>query len=289
LGCNGTVEVLIEPLQWWREPAGRELFAQILSRVKKGKQCAVATVLAEGDKRLASLRRVIVEPNGQTVGSLGSPALESTLSQRTRAILSEEAIRPSRKISVEQGAKVFEVFIDALVPPMRLLVVGGGHDAIPLVKLAHEVGMNVTLIDSRPKFASHDRFPQADEIICAQPEEFLQKVSVEGETAIILMNHNYQKDRIILGQILTAPVEFAYIGALGPRIRTEQMLDELKKQGLKLADEKVAAIRTPVGLDIGADAPEEIALAVLAELYMVKNRRSGIPLRDKKGAIHAAA
>jgi xanthine dehydrogenase accessory factor len=172
---------------------------------------------------------------------------------------------------------------------MRLLVVGGGHDAIPLVKLAHEVGMMVTLIDSRPKFATHERFPEADEVICAQPEEVLQKVSVEGETAVVLMNHNYQKDRTVLSQILTAPVEFAYIGALGPRVRTEQMLDELKKQGLKIQPEKVAAIRTPVGLDIGADAPEEIALAVLAELYMVKNRRSGIPLREKKGAIHAAA
>jgi xanthine dehydrogenase accessory factor len=136
LGCNGTVEVLIEPLQRWREPAWRELFAQILSRVKRGKQCAVATVLAEGDKRLASLRRMIGEPNGQTVGSLGSP-VESTLSQRTRAILSEEAIRPSRKIAVEQG-KSLRGFTDALVPPMRLLVVGGGQDAIPLVKLVDE-------------------------------------------------------------------------------------------------------------------------------------------------------
>ena len=174
------------------------------------------------------------------------------------------------------------MFIDALVPPMRLLVVGGGHDAIPLVKLAHEVGMIVTLIDSRPKFATHDRFPQADEVICAQPEEVLQKVSIEGETAVILMNHNYQKDRTVMSQILTSPAEFAYIGALGPRVRTEQMLDELKKQGLKLQPEKLAAIRTPVGLDIGADAPEEIALAVLAELYMVKNRRSGIPLRERR-------
>jgi xanthine dehydrogenase accessory factor len=288
LGCNGTVEVLIEPLQWWRESPGREMFEEIFRRVKRGKRCAVVTMLAEGGKRLASVKRFIVDPNGQTVGSLDMPPLESTLAQRSRSILKEQTIRPSRKITVEQS-QPFEVFIDALVPPMRLLVAGGGHDAIPLVRLAHEVGMTVTLVDSRPKFATHDRFPQADEIICAQAEEFLQKVSIEGETAIILMTHNYQKDRTILSQILTAPVEFAYIGALGPRIRTEQMVDELKKQGLKLDAEKLAAIRTPVGIDIGAEAPEEIALAVLAELYMVKNRRTGIPLRDKKGAIHAAA
>jgi len=288
LGCNGTVEVLIEPLQWWRESPGREMFEEIFRRVKKGKRCAVVTVLAEAGKRLANLKRFLVDPNGQTVGSLGMTSLESTLAQRARSILKEQTIRPSRKIMLEQGQS-FEVFIDALVPPLRLLVVGGGHDAIPLVRLAHEVGMTVTLVDSRPKFATHDRFPQADDVICAQAEEFLQKVPIEGETAIILMTHNYQKDRTILGQILTAPVDFTYIGALGPRIRTEQMLDELKKQGLKLDAEKLANVRTPVGIDIGAEAPEEIALAVLAELYMVKNRRSGIPLRDKKGAIHAAA
>jgi len=289
LGCNGTVEVLIEPLQWWREPLGRGLFDEILGRVMKGKRCAVATVLSERGKQLPSLRRIIVEPDGKTIGSLGLPALESAVSQRVLSILSEQTIRPSRKVTVEQELAAFEVFIDALVPPMRLLVVGGGHDAIPLVKLAHEVGMIVTLIDSRPKFATRDRFPQADEVICAQPEEVLRKVSIEGETGVILMNHNYQKDLTVLSQILTAPVEFAYIGALGPRVRTEQMLDELKQQGLKIQPDKVAAIRTPVGLDIGADTPEEIALAVLAELYMVKNRRSGLPLRDKKAAIHAAA
>jgi len=289
LGCNGTVEVLIEPLQWWREPLGRGLFEEILGRVKKGRRCAVATVLAERGQQLPSPRRIIVEPDGKTIGSLGLPALELTVSQRVRSILAEQTIRPSRKMTIEQEGTPFEIFVDALVPPMRLLVVGGGHDAIPLVRLAHEVGMIVTLVDSRPKFATHERFPQADEVICAQPEEVLRKVSIEGATAVILMTHNYQKDRTVLSQILTAPVEFAYIGALGPRVRTEQILDELKQQGLKLQPEKVAEIRTPVGLDIGADTPEEIALAVLAELYMVKNRRSGIPLRDKKAAIHAAA
>ncbi|MGD0075899.1 MAG: XdhC family protein [Candidatus Binataceae bacterium] len=289
LGCNGTVEVLIEPLQWWREPPGRALFQEILGRVNKGRRCAVATVLAEGSKPVSSLRRIIVDADGKTIGSLGLRALESALSERASSIVSEQTIRPSQKVTVEQDSMSFEVFVDALVPPMRLLIVGGGHDAIPLVKLAHEVGMIVTVIDGRAKFATHERFPQADEVICAQPEEVLQKVSIEGETAVVLMTHNYQKDRTVLGQILTAPFELAYIGALGPRVRTQQILDELRGQGLKLQPEKLAAIRTPVGLDIGAETPEEIALAIVAELYMVKNRRSGIPLRDKKGAIHAAA
>jgi xanthine/CO dehydrogenase XdhC/CoxF family maturation factor len=103
------------------------------------------------------------------------------------------------------------------------------------------------------------------------------------------MTHNYQKDRAVLAQVLTSPAEFTYIGALGPRARTEQMLGELKKEGLKLVADKVEQVRTPIGLDLGADSPQEIALAMLAEVLAVKNRRSGMALRDKKRPIHDAA
>ncbi len=155
--------------------------------------------------------------------------------------------------------------------------------------MARELGLRVTLIDSRPNFATRDRFPEADQVLCVQPEEFAQKVSFEGAPAIILMNHNYQKDLAVLAQVLTSPAEFTYIGALGPHARTEQMLGELRKEGLKMVSHKVDQVRTPIGLDLGADSPQEIALAMLAELLAVKNRRSGMALRDKKRAIHEAA
>jgi xanthine dehydrogenase accessory factor len=289
LGCNGSVEVLIEPMAWWRTGEGKSLFDEMIRRVDKGERCAVVTLLAKDGERLNSLRRMIVDPDGKITGTLGARGLDSAASRRAQTIVTDEKVRPSRKATIDWDSSAYEIFVDALLPPTRLLVVGGGHDAIPMVKLAREMGLVVILIDSRPKFATHDRFPGADEVICAQPEEFAQRVSLEGRPAVILMNHHYLKDRIVLGQLLTSPLELTYIGALGPRVRTEKMISDLREQGFTLVEEKVRSIRTPIGLDVGADSPEEIAVSVLSELLAVKNKRSGLPLREKNKAIHQAA
>ena len=289
LGCNGSVEVLIEPMTWWRTGEGRSLFDQMMRRVDQGERCAVVTLLTKDGERLTGLRRMIVDSDGKPTGSLGLRGLDSMAARRAQTILADETVRPSRKLTIDFESSAYEIFVDALLPSLRLLVAGGGHDAIPMVKLAREMGLVVTLIDSRPKFSTHDRFPGADQIICAPPEEFAQRVSLEGRPAVILMNHHYLKDRAILGQLLTSPLAMTYIGALGPRARTEKMISDLREEGLKLVDEKVRAVRTPIGLDVGADSPEEIAVSVLAELLAVKNKRSGVPLRERNKAIHQAA
>lgn len=289
LGCNGSVEVLIEPVAWWRRDEGRRLFDEMMHRVDKGDRCALVTLLAKDGERLTRFRRMIVDPDGKITGTLGTPGLDSVAARRAQTILNDETVRPSRKVTVDADSSACEIFVDALLPPTRLLVAGGGHDAIPMVKFAREMGLVVTLIDSRPKFATHDRFPEADQIICAQPEEFSQRVSLEGRPAVILMNHHYLKDRAVLGQLLTSPFELTYIGALGPRVRTEKMISDLRERGLALLEPKVFAVRTPVGLDVGADSPEEIAVSVLSELLAVKNKRSGLPLRERNKAIHHAA
>jgi xanthine/CO dehydrogenase XdhC/CoxF family maturation factor len=289
LGCNGTVEVLVEPMRWWRTEEGKALFDAIMNRVNKGERCAIVTLLEQDGEQPRSLRRLLLDPAGNIFGTLGSRALDTAAAQRARSILNDESVRPSRRITLEHNSSPCEMFVDAIVPATHILVVGGGHDAIPVVRMARELGLRVTLIDSRPNFATRDRFPEADQVLCVQPEEFAQKVSFEGAPAIILMNHNYQKDLAVLAQVLTSPAEFTNIGELGPHARTEQMLGELRKEGLKMVSHKVDQVRTPIGLDLGADSPQEIALAMLAELLAVKNRRSGMALRDKKRAIHEAA
>jgi xanthine dehydrogenase accessory factor len=289
LGCNGSVEVLIEPIAWWRSGEGRIVFDEMMQRVDKGDRCAVVTLLAKDGERLTSLRRMIVDLDGKTIGTLGVRGLDSAAARRAQTIVTDETVRSSRKVTIDFDSSAYEIFVDALLPPTRLLVVGGGHDAIPMVKFGREMGLVVTLVDSRPKFATHERFPDADQVVCAQPEEFAQRVSLEGHPAVILMNHHFLKDRTVLGQLLTSPLELTYLGALGPRVRTEKMISDLREQGLALIDEKVDAIRTPIGLDVGADSPEEIAISVLSELLAVKNKHSGLPLRERNKAIHQAA
>jgi xanthine dehydrogenase accessory factor len=289
LGCNGTVEVLVEPLAWWRTPDGRALFEAVTAHVDAGRRCGIATVLSESGQAPGGMRRMLLGEDGSVVGGAGTPVDASTILQRLREALPEPGPRPSRRVTVAGARGALEVFVDVLVPPTRLIVVGGGHDAIPLVRMAREVGFVVTLVDSRPEFATHERFPDADSVVCAAPEVFAQLVPLAKGAAVVLMTHNYLRDREVLKQLLTSSAEFMYLGALGPRVRTEQMLSEIQTSGVALSPERIAQVHTPIGLDLGADAPAEIALAVLAELLAVRNRRDAIPLRDKKGRIHKAA
>ena len=288
LGCNGTVEVLVEPLAWWRTPDGRALFEAVTAHVDAGRRCAIATVLPESGQPSAGMHRLLLGEDGSVVGGGGTP-VDATILQRLREALPECSPRPSRRVTVAGPHGALEVFLDVLEPPTRLVVVGGGHDAIPLVRMAREVGFVVTLVDSRPQFATRERFPDADNVVCAAPEEFARLVPLAQGAAVILMTHNYLRDREVLKQLLTSSAQFMYLGALGPRVRTEQMLSEIQAGGVTLSPERIAQVHTPIGLDLGADAPAEIALAVLAELLAVRNRRDAIPLRDKKGRIHKAA
>jgi xanthine dehydrogenase accessory factor len=288
LGCNGTVEVLVEPLAWWRTPEGRAMFDAVTAHVEAGRRCGIATVLSVDGTAPPGMQRLLLGEDGATVGSRDTPA-DQLMMQRLREVLAERGPRLSRRVALAAPSGALEVFLDLLVPPTRVVVVGGGHDAIPLVRLAREVGFVVTLVDSRPQFATPERFPEADSVVCAKAEEFAQLVPLVKGAAVILMTHNYLRDREVLAQLLTSSAEFLYLGALGPRVRTEQMLSEIQAAGVTLSPERIAQVHTPIGLDLGADAPAEIALAVLAELLAVRNGRNAIPLRDKKGRIHKAA
>lgn len=289
LGCNGTVEVLIEPVEWWRTAAGRDVLRELSHEVREGRRCAIVTVLGQDGTALMDLRRLFVDSRGKPLGSVGDAELDAALVQVTERILREERTRPSRKVEVEVRGACWQAFVDALLPPLRLLVFGAGHDAVPLVRMAREIGMLVTVIDSRPQFTTENRFPDADRLVCVEAEHVADKVSFAGRPALVLMSHHYPKDLAVLRQAFESKEEFEYVGALGPRVRTEQMLDDLRRAGVSLPRERLAVIRAPIGLDLGSESPAEIALSVLAEILAVKNRRSAQPLRQKKASVHEAA
>jgi xanthine dehydrogenase accessory factor len=282
LGCNGTVEVLIEPIGWWRSPDGREVFREMSQRVRDGQRCAIATMLLKDGNPVREVRRLLIDVRGATHASFGDRSLDAAVAKKAVQILQEGKLRPARRMNLTSEGSNYDVFVDALLPPMRLFVFGAGHDALPLVRMAREIGMVVTVIDSRPQFTTQDRFPDADHLVCVEAERVAEKVSFVGRPAIVLMSHHYLKDLAVLRQIVESEEEFEYIGALGPRARTEQMLEDLRRQGVKLPPRRVASIRAPIGLDLGSESPAEIALAVLAEILAAKNGRSAQPLRDKK-------
>ena len=183
------------------------------------------------------------------------------------------ATHPS--IGEEDGARAFH---EPIQPPMRLIVCGAGHDAIPLVEQAAALGWRVTVADVRRALLNAERFPGAADFCDADPDRAAEALGTDARMAVMLMSHNYLRDLAYLRSLLDA--EWAYLGVMGPRGRTEQMLGEIGQP------EALERLHAPAGLDIGAETPDEVARAVIAEILAVTRGRAGGPLRERRAPIH---
>jgi len=163
-------------------------------------------------------------------------------------------------------------FTETFLPPLALWILGASDDSRPLVHLAKALGWTVGLLDHRPAFARAERFPEADQVLSGHPAQWLPDLALDGRSAAVLMTHNYLKDLEALRLLL--PSQVGYLGLMGSRARGRKLLGELAAEGLQ-AD---ARLHTPVGLDLGAEGPETIALAILAEIQACLNHRSAQPL-----------
>lgn len=178
-----------------------------------------------------------------------------------------------------------DVFIDRIQPPIRVVICGAGDDAQPLARLGQTLGWTIAVVDPRPAYATGARFPEADEVLCVPPEQVAARLSWDRRTAVVLMTHHYRFDRPLLAQLL--PLDLPYVGLLGPRLRAERILADLRAEGLTISDSALSRLHAPVGLDLGGDGPEAVALAILAEIQAVFAVRDARPLRQRKQAIHA--
>ncbi|XXT20057.1 XdhC family protein [Sorangium sp. So ce429] len=177
-----------------------------------------------------------------------------------------------------------DVFLEVVRPPRSLVVFGGGHDAVPLVRLAKELGWHVTVADARAHHARRERFPAADEVVVTDRASPLAGLAIPPEAACVIMTHSVEQDRALLRALSTVPV--AYLGLLGPRRRAERLLAESGTRTFACA----SGLHSPIGLDLGGETPEEIALAILAEAQACLSGRQGRSLRDRPdGSIHEPA
>ncbi len=173
------------------------------------------------------------------------------------------------------------VFEETVLPPAPLVIFGAGQDALPLVRLAKELGWHVTVVDTRGTRARPERFPQADVVQAG----FSDTPALDSRTAAVVMTHNYADDRRVLDCLLTSAA--GYIGQLGPRVRTERLLAEISDDGLTMTEEMRRRLHAPIGLDLGADNPDEIALSIVAEIQAARAGRAAGFLRDHRAPIHA--
>ena len=169
-------------------------------------------------------------------------------------------------------------------PPPALFIFGAGEDARPVASLARTLGWHVTVADPRPAFATRERFPAADTVVTAPAAELVARLAPGPDALVVVMTHHYVHDLPLLGALLGRPL--AYVGLLGPRRRAERILADLAATAPAAAADLGQRLRAPVGLDLGADGPEQVALAILAEMQAVLGARDGRPLRERNGPIH---
>jgi xanthine/CO dehydrogenase XdhC/CoxF family maturation factor len=279
LGCNGIVQILIERIEIESPFNPLAFLADFLHQRQAG---VLATVFhVEGQVKTEVATRLMLYPDGTLKSNIENADLVDQI--RDDAWKSLDDSRSIVKTYPLPTGKA-EVFIEVIQPPVPLMIFGAGHDAVPLVRLAQELGWYVTVVDSRQADATRERFPSADEVILTRPENISDCVRVDNRTVAVVMTHNYLHDLELLKTLLPSPVR--YLGILGPKSRTEKLFQELQEQGITPTENQRQRLYSPVGLDIGADTPEEIALSIVAEIQSVLANHSGGSLRNKLGPIH---
>jgi xanthine dehydrogenase accessory factor len=178
-----------------------------------------------------------------------------------------------------------EVFFELIQPPVSLFIFGGGFDARPVSELAKSLGWNVAVTDECVAHIAPIFFPTADKLSLCQREFIDREFNITPYTACVLMSHNYEYDRDVLKKLIRS--DAPYIGILGPRKRFDKMQEEFSATGFRLTEADMHRIHSPIGLDIGAEAPDEIAISIVAEIQSKFSSRSGGFLKYNDGPIHA--
>lgn len=191
----------------------------------------------------------------------------------------------TRLATGDESADDPSVFLDVVAPPTALAIFGAGDDAQPLVRLAKEMGWHVTIADPRPAFATSARFSDADAVVAGPADRLVARVAPGADALAVVMTHHYVHDVPLLHDLLSVPL--AYLGLLGPRKRAEKILSDLAAKGMVVDDTIRRRLHAPVGLDIGAENPDEVALAILAEMQATLRGRDARPLRERTRPIHA--
>lgn len=277
LGCNGVIHVLLERLE--HSEVSPLAVAQPVRRSRAAAHIATAISIS-GDGGVQLGQRCIQFSGG----GLQTNLADSDVIPFLHAELAELRPGPPAYLTWQGGFQSVEFLVETVFPGLRLLICGAGDDAIPMVRQANLLGYETVVVDGRSHLARRDRFPEATRVEAVAPEELLSAAALDDWTAVILMSHSYAQDLAAL-TALSLGHKVPYIGALGPRKRTERMLSEIASAPDWLLD----VLHSPIGLDIGADGAEQIALAAVAEIQAALNRRMGGLLREKAGPLQPAA
>ena len=265
LGCNGAVDIFVQSAT---SPEALETARQV-GVLLQGDAAFTVNTIVEGARGVG--RALVVSSVGNRTGSTGDAALDRAITARARNILPD-----SRSLLHEVEA--LHVFTDAQLPPPTLLVLGAGEDSRPLAVYGADAGFRVIIVDHRPAYLDAGHYPVGTRLVHARPELSVSDLPIGPQTYAVVKTHSLAHDRAWVKQLLGVSVP--YIGVLGPRERVADLVRQVGAEG----NDRVFG---PVGLDLGADGPEQIALSIVAEVLAVLSGRNARHLREREGFIHA--
>lgn len=252
LACGGEIEVFVQPL----EP---EIYHAIKQAVKEDRSLALVTVIGGSTELMGTT--MAVNESGTPTGNIAHSHYDRILELANQALQAGNCMR-------QKLADDLEIFIDVVLPPPRLIVVGGVHIAVALVKLAKVIGYQTIVVDPRRQFGSQSRFPAVDQLVQQWPDQALEELGITSNTAVVVLTHDPKLDDP--GLMVALPSQAFYVGALGSRKTNAKRQARLLEAGM---DENILdRLHAPVGLDLGGRSPEEIALAIMAEIVQARNK-----------------
>jgi xanthine dehydrogenase accessory factor len=279
LTCGGTIDLFVERLP------GRQWQDEVAEAVAAHQPIAIATVLtAPAGAVPRPGAKLLVRPEA-TSGTLGAEGLDAAVTDDARGFLSQGATATRRYgANGERRLEDVSVFVETLAPRPRMIVFGAIDFAAAVARIGAFLGYHVTVCDARATFATRARFPQAHEVVVEWPHRYLAKTKVDERTVLAVLTHDPKFDVPLLEVALRTPA--AYVGAMGSRRTHDDRLARLRERGL--AEDELARLRSPIGLDLGARTPEETAVSIAAEIIALHWGGSGRPLGATEGAIHRA-
>jgi xanthine dehydrogenase accessory factor len=279
------------------EDARSEVLRTIVGDVERalggGIPVAVATVMdvgAQAGLEVGTKMLIRRDAEGTTAGTIDGGAVDQQVREAAEVLFETFPRMPMQTLYIGTDHDVVtrrsqarpgdaRLMLELFESPARLIIAGGGHVGLAIATIAAIVGFRITIVDDRPEFANGERFPMADEVLCGDFGEIFDAMSIDSSCSIVLVSRGHQQDTISLRHTVTRGA--GYIGMIGSRRRTGTVLQMLAEEGIPA--EALAKVHTPIGLDISAETPEEIALSILSEIVLVRKGGTGAKLSTMKG------
>jgi xanthine dehydrogenase accessory factor len=275
LGCNGVIDVLIESVDHDNLRNNIALFEIFIT----SNEAVVLATVFNSDNNNAD--KILIDSGGNLLHTFTDSTLNALVKPDLLKVFEN---KKSEVKTYKLNGRSVEIFIELIQPAIKVIIFGGGFDARPVSELAKSLGWSVQVTDECVAHIAPIFFPAAEKLSLCQREFIDQEFDISIYTACVLMSHNYEYDRDVLAKILKT--DTPYIGILGPQKRFEKMVTELAQKNIHLSSEDLHRIHAPIGLDIGAETPDEIALAIVSEIQSKFSNRSGGFLKYRSTPIH---